>query len=60
MSVKIILKNPPQQNYVNIFLAGLISTIWTFDGMANKHDVCRSEDCMKVLQALKRGSNADN
>ena len=47
MSVKIILKNPPQQNYVNIFLAGLISTIWTFDGMANKHDVCRSEDCMK-------------
>ena len=25
----------------------LTSTTWTFDDIASKHDVCRSEDCMK-------------
>ena len=25
----------------------LMSTIWTFDGIENKHDVYRGEDCMK-------------
>ena len=24
-----------------------MSTIWTFDCIKNKHDVCRGEDCMK-------------
>ena len=24
-----------------------MSTIWTFDGKENKHDVYRNEDCMK-------------
>ena len=24
-----------------------ISTIWTFDGTENKHEVCKGEDCIK-------------
>ena len=24
-----------------------MSTIWTFDGIENKHDLYRGEDCMK-------------
>ena len=26
-----------------------ISTIWVFDGIENKHDLCRGEDCMKYF-----------
>ena len=26
-----------------------MSAIWTFDGIENKHDVYRGEDCMKKL-----------
>ena len=37
-----------------------LSEIWTFDGIENKHDVYRGENCMKILVNLKRAHNEDN
>ena len=48
MYAKIILNNHPQQKQLNKFpVRYSISTIWTFDGTKNKHEVCKGEDCIK-------------
>ena len=31
-----------------------VSTIWTFDGIKNKHDNCRGEECMKKSAVIER------
>ena len=47
MDVQIIQKNLQQQNQVNIFFADIMSTIWTFDNIENKHSLYCGEDRMK-------------
>ena len=47
MDVQIIQKNLQQQNQVNIFFADIMSTIWTFDNIENKHSLYCGEDRKK-------------
>ena len=55
MDVKIILKNNPHQEQVNIFLAGIQFRIWKFGGIKNKHDVYGCEYCIeKFCKSLRK------
>ena len=47
MDAKIILKNHPQQKWVNIQSGYSVSTIWASDGTENEPDVYRCKNCMK-------------
>ena len=50
MDVQIIQKNLQQQKLESIFLAHiLISTIWGFDHIEDKHTLYCGKDCMKKL-----------
>ena len=47
-------KNNPEKSSTakvgeHILCGYLMSTIWTFDGLGNKHDVNRGEECMKKI-----------
>ena len=61
MDAKVILKNYPQQKWVNIFPVGT-QRLWflTFDGIENKHNVYRGDDCMKMFCESLRSRNEDN